>query len=103
MITLNIDKLNLRLVRANMYLSQFDLDIKHKSKRDHVISNVLSRLSSFQSDETKITDNSNNNVENDENSNSNILDDINVYVEILIEMSSNFKTRLVNVYKIDKK
>jgi hypothetical protein len=92
MITSNIDKLNLRLVRIDMYLSQFDLDIRHKSKRDHVISDALSRLSTFQNDNEKISDNSDNNT----------LDDINVYVETLIEMFSNFKSRLVSVYKIDK-
>jgi hypothetical protein len=92
MITSNIDKLNLRLVRIDMYFSQFDLDIRHKSKRDHVISDALFRLSTFQNDNEKITDNSDNKI----------LDDINVYVETLIEMFFNFKSRLVSVYKIDK-
>lgn len=43
--TFNIDKLNLRLVRAAMYLSQFELDIRHKADRDHVILDALFRLS----------------------------------------------------------
>ena len=39
-----IDKLNLRLIKALIYLSQFFLKIKHKSNNQHMISNVLSRL-----------------------------------------------------------
>jgi hypothetical protein len=92
MITSNIDKLNLRLVRVDMYLSQFDLDIRHKSKRDHVISDALSRLSAWNDDEEKIT----------KNSNSNILNDIDAYFEILVKMSSQFKNRLVQDYKKNK-
>jgi hypothetical protein len=43
MIISNTDKLNLRLVRIEMYLSQFELNIRHKFDRDHVISDALSR------------------------------------------------------------
>ena len=39
-----IDKLNLRLVRVSQYFSQFRIEIHHKLKRLHVVSNVLSRL-----------------------------------------------------------
>ncbi len=47
--TINRNKLNLRLVRVVVYLFQFELDVRHKSRRDHVISNALSRLSTFDS------------------------------------------------------
>jgi hypothetical protein len=90
MTTFNTDKLNLRLVRVEMYLSQFDLDVRHKSERDHVILDALSRLSSF--DEGKSS----------KDSNSDTLDDIDVYVETLIEMFSNFKARLISAYEIDR-
>lgn len=40
----NIDKLNLRLIRAATYLSQFLLDVKHKPGRDHKILDALSRF-----------------------------------------------------------
>ncbi len=91
MITFNIDKLNLRLVRVDMYLSQFDLNIRHKSDKDHVISNALSRLSSLEDENfTK--------KQNDD-----ILNDINAYAEIIVEMSSTFKIQLIRVYEIDKK
>jgi hypothetical protein len=92
LITSNSDKLNLRLVWVDMYLSQFDLDIRHKSEKDHVISDALSRLSAWNDDEEKIT----------KISNSNILDDIDAYFEILVKMSSQFKNRLVQNYKTDK-
>ena len=41
----NIDKLNLRLVRAFIYLFQFELNIRYKSKKSHIISNALLHLS----------------------------------------------------------
>ena len=40
----SIDKLNFRLIRVSIYLSQFFLKIKHKSSNQHVVSNTLSRL-----------------------------------------------------------
>ena len=43
--TSSIDKLNLRLVRAFDYIQRFNLIIKHKSERLHLISDALSRLS----------------------------------------------------------
>jgi hypothetical protein len=85
--TSNTNKLNLRLVRIDMYLFQFDLNVRHKSDRDHVISNALSRLSSFDSSAEEFTD---------------TLKDVKVYVEILIEMSFTFKTRLIETYKSDR-
>ena len=42
----NTDKLNLRLVRASAYLSQFRLEVKYKPGKDHVVPNALSRLAS---------------------------------------------------------
>ncbi len=91
MITSNTNKLNLRLVKANMYLFQFDLNVKHKFERDHIISNVLFRLSSWEDEEKFIIKHENN-----------ILNDINVYVETLMQMFSNFKTRLIAAYKFDR-
>ena len=41
---INIDKLNLRLMKAFIYLSQFRLNVKHKLDKKHVISNVLFRF-----------------------------------------------------------
>ena len=41
-----IDKFNFRLIKASNYLQRFNLDIRHKSKKQHIIFNVLSRLTS---------------------------------------------------------
>jgi hypothetical protein len=73
-----------------MYLFQFDLNVKHKSKWNHVISNVLSRFSYFENENFK------------NNHNDDILNDIKTYVEILIKMFSTFKNRLIEDYKKNK-
>jgi hypothetical protein len=86
--TFNTNKLNLRLVKVDIYLSQFDLNVRHKSDRDHVISNALFRLSFFDSSVEEFT---------------NTLKNVEVYARILIEMSLAFKTRLIKVYKSDRK
>ncbi len=64
--------------------------MRHKAERDHVISNVLSRLSCF--DKKRFTRNENNDT----------LDDVKTYVEILIKMFITFKERLIQVYKTNK-
>jgi hypothetical protein len=91
MTTSNTNKLNLRLMQVDIYLSQFDLNIWHKSDRDHVISNALFRLLSFETE--KFT----------ENQISDILDNIEIYAETSMKMFSTFKTRFIQIYKIDKK
>ena len=40
----SIDKLNFRLIRVSIYLSQFSLKIKYKFENQHVVSNAFSRL-----------------------------------------------------------
>ena len=44
-IILNIDKLNLRLIRVFQYLSMFDLFVRYKIKKTNVVFNVLLRFS----------------------------------------------------------
>ncbi len=67
------------------------MNVKHKTERDHIISEVLSRLSSFENDDfTKNRDFTNNH---------DILNDINAYVNILMKMFSVFKERLIQKYK----
>src|SRR5690625_4732399 len=43
------NKLNLRLIRASQYMSQFFLKIRHRTDKFNVISDALSRLSRMQS------------------------------------------------------
>ena len=42
--TSSTNKLNLRLVKASQYLSQFQLDIRYRPGKQHVVPNALSRL-----------------------------------------------------------
>jgi hypothetical protein len=44
LITTSTEKLNLRLVRASAFLSQFDLDVRFRPGKEHVIADALSRL-----------------------------------------------------------
>ena len=46
------DKLNLRLVRASDYIQRFDLDIRHKPGRTHIVPDALSRLASLNTSES---------------------------------------------------
>ena len=38
---------NIRLIRASQYLFQFSLDVRHKSEKNNIVSDALSRLSSI--------------------------------------------------------
>lgn len=45
------DNLNLRLTRASTYLFQFNLDVRYRSGKQHVIPDALSRLSAASNSE----------------------------------------------------
>ena len=79
------DKLNLRLVRISDYIQRFDLDIRHKSGKQHIVSDALFRLAS-------------DNV-NAPNHDDGELDAL--FITSLIEMKSKFKQRILNDYKTD--
>ena len=49
--SLSTDKLNLRLIRASQYLSQFNLELRHKSGKENTVPDALSRLTGLPSDE----------------------------------------------------
>lgn len=97
----SINKLNLRLMRAFIYLSQFDINVRHKSEKLHVVLDALLRLannvylSKLKStlDETYHIDFES--IYKHE--------EVAVYHVILIEMSNNFKSRLKEVYFINKR
>ena len=80
-----IDKLNLRLIRASEYIQRFSLIIRHKSKKLHVVSDVFSRL--FTSNKLS---------SNDDEDEFDVL-----FTVFMIEMNSNFKTRMIDEYKKD--
>ena len=78
--TSSTDKLNLRLVRASLYLSQFNLRVFHKPGKEHVVPDALSRLKSVAQDFHPIP------------SNESTLDDIDLYAFYvsLVQMSLDF-------------
>lgn len=96
----SVDKLNLRLVRVSMYLSQFRLDVRYKFEQSHIISDALSRLSSRQ--EIDVLTNSLN-----INSFHNVLKFPEIYLahayqDVSIKMSKNFRSRIKANYIKDK-
>ena len=86
MTTTSIDKLNLRLVRASDYIQRFNLDIRHKSNKQHIVSDVLSRLV-----------NDNINASMIRNSDESELDAL--FTISLIEMKKDFRNRIFENYK----
>lgn len=88
--TTSTDKLNLRLVRASEYLQRFDLDIIHKPGKAHLVPDALSRL------DTKEGDNTNEHAVGE-------LDALTAYAHTasLIEMSAEFRTKLIKGYEDD--
>ena len=90
----SIDKLNLYLIKTFTYLFQFALDVRHKLNKQHIVSNVLSRLL-FNVESIKWTINLNFNV--DEKT-------LNmIYHVILIKMSNEFKKKFKKTYKKNKR
>ena len=110
--TSSIDKSNLRLVRASQYLFSFNLTLRHKVEKFNVVSDALSRLFEYRA--SMIDDKDKNDIlnalydhsidiDNIELNETIILEKVTVtYHIILIQMSNKFKTRLSEVYMIDK-
>ena len=76
------NKLNLRLIRVFHYIQRFNLNIRHKSKKQHIVSNILFRL---------IIDNHESTTKKNE---LNVL-----FIVFLIEMNKVFRKRLIDEYK----
>lgn len=84
----NIDRLNQRLIRASAYLSQFNLDVRHKPGKEHILPDALSRLASEAVSK---------------NDGEEVLDlHAEAYHTTLVEMSKEMKSRIVTGYKTDK-
>ena len=79
--------MNVRLVRASQFLSQFNLDVRYKSEKDHVISDALSRLAS-----TNLAVLKSNHFE---------LDALFCYNTTLIEMFDEFCKKMIEGYAND--
>ena len=83
-------RLNLWLVRASQFLSQFsNLDIRHKSEKYHVISDALSRLKSLNTSSVEIDDYSE-------------LDALYTYHTTLLELNEEFMIKIIHEYIIDE-
>ena len=88
MTTISIDQLNLRLVRVSDYIQRFNFDIRHKSDKQHIVSDVLSRL---------VSDNINASMtRNSDESEFDVL-----FTISLIEMKKDFRNRILEDYKTD--
>ena len=86
----NVNKLNMKLIRVSIYLSQFRLNIRYKSKRFHIIFDTFNRLSTRNimfSDKNNVLDIENfyNDMINSKNN------DIYVFNKNLITIFENFK------------
>jgi hypothetical protein len=86
------DRLNLRLIRAFEYIQRFNVIIKHKPEKHHIVPDALSRLAS----------------ENDEHaSNSKELDVLTItdiaFITTLIKMNPKFKFKIISEYFEDLK
>jgi hypothetical protein len=90
--TNSVMQMNLRLVRASQFLSQFsNLKIRHKSRKYHLISNAFSRLQSLNKKDLSNDHAKLNEFFVDHNA-------IHVYNMILMKLNSEFRKRIVNDY-----
>lgn len=85
--TSSADKLNLRLVRASDYVQRFQLVIKHKPGKQHIIPDALSRLEAE----------GNGQLENQGEGKLDVL-----FTTTLIEMNKEFREKLIQGYKDDR-
>ena len=76
--TTNSDKLNLRLIRASQYLSQFNLGVRHKPSKEHIVPDALSRLPAKGNSSTEDT-----------------LDDLDAYLITLVSIEPKYKEQII--------
>ncbi len=86
--TSSTDKLNLRLVRASQYLSQFQLDVRYRPGKQHIVPDALSRLLNSMAD---LRDRESDGT----------LDEVFAFNMTLVEMSDSFKKTLSKAYRED--
>ena len=94
------NKLNFRLVRVSDYIQRFDLNIRHKSSKSHLVSNVLSRLASLNDSQTSSKEEFDAlftfvDVDTDHS-------DVDVYFTCsLVKMNETFRQKILDDYKVD--
>jgi hypothetical protein len=98
--TSSTNRLNMKLIRVSMYFSQFRLNIRHRSKKFNVVSDVLSRLSVEKNNSSHEALNLHQNLEhyqfNIEISES---DQMYAYVTTLVKMFTNFRAKIQKEYQ----
>ena len=92
--TSSVDKLNLRLVRASMYLSQFRIRTFHRSGKSNIIPDALSRLPTVRS---RPEDHTIDSLDVD-GFNTDVADKL---TGTLVQMTDDFRKKLVDGYKND--
>ena len=84
LITAFTDKLNLRLIKAFDYIQRFEIELRHKSDKQHIVSDALSRLVSINIDTTS--------EEGELNA---------LFTTAFVKMKTDFRQKLVADYNID--
>jgi len=94
----------LRLVRVSTYLSQFQLEVKYRLEKQHIISDALSRLfaASAIGADVNVPEALDIDIYYSEIENSEVSDQIYVYQDTLIAISADFKQRLLDGYSKKK-
>ena len=97
-----INKLNLRLIRAFNYLQRFNLNIRHKFKKQHIIFDALFKLFSDNNSQKFFANDELNALyifpkPSAKKSFANII----LFITFLIKMNSKFKRRILKKYKSD--
>ena len=87
----NIDKLNMKLIKTSMYLSQFCIEVRHRFEKFNVISNAFSKLFNKSSKAIK-----KNNFDMDARNLE--FDFVYAYAAFLIEMFVEFRKILIKNY-----
>ena len=100
----NSDKLNLRLIRASQYLSDFNLFVRHKAGKVNVVSNALSRLQADVSliEKIEILKSLYDHSMTSQSKNLTVEISILYHHVALVKMSNDFKLRLKQAYKNDE-
>jgi hypothetical protein len=86
----NSDKFNLRFVRAELYLSQYTLDIKYRVSKNNTVSDIFSRLIRLKHDSNSLSEN--------KNIFENVINKYHYYNTTVIEISDKFKNNIKKRY-----
>ena len=84
--TFFIDKLNFRFIRTSNYIQRFNVELRHKSNVQHIISNAFFRFVSLNIEQKLVDDEEELNV---------------LFTTILIKMNEVFRNRLLKDYRND--